>query len=155
MSEEPKKNPILEATKIQARAVIPIVKELEAEIGKERAHAIVGAAIAENYVKWRDKRSFDLNSHPGQTDDSKPSFPIEHDVVENTDETYGHNVVGCAFAEYFRSIGEPEIGALMTCGVDFAAEAHMRPDWEFNRTQTLMQGAPHCDFRWKRKVANT
>ena len=154
MSDAPKKNPILEATKIQARAVIPIVKELEAEIGKERAHAIVGAAIAKNYVKWRDKRGFDLNSHPGQTDDSEPSFPIAHDVVENTDNAYGHNVVGCAFAEYFRSIGEPEIGALMTCGVDFAAEAHMRPDWEFNRTQTLMQGAPHCDFRWKRKVAN-
>ena len=65
MSDGPKKDPILEATKIQARAVIPIVKELEAEIGKDRAHAIVGAAIAKNYVKWRDKRGFDVDSHPG------------------------------------------------------------------------------------------
>ena len=37
MSDAPKKNPILEATKIQARAVIPIVKALEAELGKAGA----------------------------------------------------------------------------------------------------------------------
>ena len=102
MSDEPKNNPILGATRTRARTVIPIVKELEAEIGKERANAIVGKAIAKNCVKRRDKRSFDLNPNPGQTDDSEPSFPIEHDVVEKTDETYGHDLVGCAFAEYSR-----------------------------------------------------
>jgi len=153
MSDSPKKDPILEATKIQARAVIPIVKALEKELGKERAHAIVGAAIADNYVAWRDKRGFVADSHPSTEDDGGPSFPVEKEVVEHSDDTYGHNITGCAFADYFRSIGEPEIGALMTCGVDFAAEAHMRPGWEFARTQTRMQGASHCDFRWRRKAA--
>lgn len=152
MTDAPNKDPILEATKIQARAVIPIVKALEQELGKERAHAIVGKAIAENYVKWRDKRGFEPDTHPGADDDNGPAFPVEKTVVENTDSAYGHNITGCAFADYFRSIGEPEIGALMTCGVDFAAEAHMRPGWEFDRTQTRMQGAPHCDFRWRRRV---
>ena len=37
-----------------------------------------------------------------------------------------------------RSIGAADVGALITCGVDFAAEAVLRPDWEFRRTQTLM-----------------
>lgn len=151
MSGEPKRDPILEATRIQARAVIPIVKALEAEIGKERAHAIVGKAIAENYVAWREKRGFVENGHPREADDEAPAFPVEKDVVEDTDDAYGHNITGCAFADFFRSIGEPEIGALMTCGVDFAAEARMRPGWEFSRTQTRMQGAPHCDFRWRKR----
>jgi hypothetical protein len=150
LADRPQKNPVLEATKIQARAVIPIVKALEAELGKERAHAIVGRAIADNYVTWRDRRGFEPDTHPG-TDDGM-GFPVEKTVVENNDDAYGHNITGCAFADYFRSIGEPEIGALMTCGVDFAAEAHMRPGWEFTRTQTRMQGAAHCDFRWHRKV---
>jgi hypothetical protein len=44
---------------------------------------------------------------------------------------------------------EPEIGALLTCGVDFATQAKLRPDWEFARTQTLMKGASYCDFRWR------
>ncbi|MGI9480275.1 MAG: L-2-amino-thiazoline-4-carboxylic acid hydrolase [Hyphomicrobiaceae bacterium] len=153
MSEDKSNNPILHATKIQARAVIPIVKELEKEIGKARAHAIVGKAIADNYVRWCDKRGFERDSHPSTEEDDGPDFPVEHEVVDNTPDSYGHNITGCAFAAYFQSIGEPEIGALMTCGVDFAAEAHKRPGWEFERTQTIMAGAPHCDFRWKRKTS--
>ena len=43
----------------------------------------------------------------------------------------------------------------MTCGVDFAAEELMRPTWAFERTQTLMQGANYCDFRWRRKPSET
>lgn len=139
---------ILEATKIQARAVIPIVKALEKELGKVRAHEIVGKAIAESYVQYREKRGFDLDSHPRVEQETGLDFPIEREVVEDTESSFGFNITGCQFAEYFRVIGEPEIGALMTCGVDFAAEAKMRPGWTFRRTQTRMQGAPHCDFRW-------
>ncbi|NKB57521.1 MAG: hypothetical protein GKS00_14440 [Alphaproteobacteria bacterium] len=122
-------NKILEAVKIQSRVVIPIVKALEAEIGKEQAHAIVGSAIAGAYVTHRERRGFEPNSHPRTEQESGMDFPVEREVVEDTETGYGHNITGCQFAEYFRSIGEPEIGALMTCGVDFAAEDLVRPDW--------------------------
>ncbi|WP_416899583.1 MAG: L-2-amino-thiazoline-4-carboxylic acid hydrolase [Minwuia sp.] len=149
------KTSVLDATKIQAKIVIPIVKKLEQELGKAEAHRIVGEAIAQNYVAWREKLGFEENSHPAEDREAgnAPAFPVEEEVVENTPGAYGHNITGCAFADHFRKIGEPEIGALMCCGVDFAAEARIRPDWEFTRTQTRMQGAPHCDFRWKRKGA--
>jgi hypothetical protein len=146
---------IVEATKIQARIVIPIVKALEKELGKERAHEIVGQAIAESYVAYREKLGFELNQHPrseGEGEGNKPAFPVERQVVEDTETSFGHNITGCGFADYFRAIGEPEIGALMTCGVDFAAEARMRPDWNFERTRTRMEGADICDFRWRRKA---
>jgi L-2-amino-thiazoline-4-carboxylic acid hydrolase len=78
---------------------------------------------------------------------------VESKVVEDTDTTFGVNMTKCRFAEYFKAIGEPEIGALLTCGVDFANEESLRPDWKFDRTQTLMQGAPFCDFRWRLKNA--
>ena len=58
----PMKTSILDATKIQARIVIPIVKALERELGKQAAHELVGRAIAENYVAWREKIGFDENS---------------------------------------------------------------------------------------------
>jgi hypothetical protein len=148
---------ILDATKIQARLVIPIVKALEAELGKEAAHDIVGRAIANNYVAWRDKIGFTKNAHPrdeGEGVDGAPTFPVEREIVEDSEEAFGHDITSCAFADYFRSIGEPEIGALITCGVDFAAEAHMRPDWEFSRSQTRMQGAPTCDFRWCKRAGD-
>jgi hypothetical protein len=58
------KTTALEAVKIQARAVIPIVRALERELGKERAHSIVGRAIAESYAEWQGKAVSARNSHP-------------------------------------------------------------------------------------------
>jgi predicted hydrocarbon binding protein len=142
---------VLDATKIQARAVIPIVKALEAEIGRERAHEIVGRAIGQSYIGVREQRGFELDSHPRTDDDGGLEFPVERQIVEDSEQRFGFNVTDCAFADYFRRIGEPEIGALMTCGVDFPAEARMRPGWTFERTQTRMQGAGYCDFRWRKK----
>jgi len=138
---------VLEAVQIQARAVIPIVKALERELGKARAHAIVGAAIADDYASWQSKRIPARNLHPRASQAN--AFPVEGKVVHDSDHAFGVDMVQCRFAEYFRGIGEPEIGALLTCGVDFANEALQRPAWEFRRTQTLMQGASHCDFRWR------
>lgn len=140
----------LEAVKIQARAIIPVVKALEAELGKEKAHAIVGKAIAESWGEFVASRVQERNTHPDQGG-AGVEYPVEAEIVENTDTSFGRNMTACAFADYFREIGEPEIGALLTCGVDFSVERRLRPDWEFTRTQTRMQGAPFCDFRWRLK----
>src|SRR5262245_20213047 len=138
---------VLDAIKIQARAVIPIVKALEAELGKTRAHTIVGNALGDDYARWQARRIPARNVHPRETSGAN-TFPVESVVVDDTETSFGVNMTSCRFAEYFKSIGEPDIGALLTCGVDFANEASLRPEWEFTRTQTLMKGASHCDFRW-------
>jgi hypothetical protein len=143
---------VLDAVRIQARAIIPVVKALEAELGKEKAHALVGRAIAESWASYLASRTPQRDGHPGDPG-AGPDFPIESEVVERTPDSFGFKVTACAFADHFRRIGEPEIGALLTCGVDFAAERTLRPGWEFRRTQTRMQGAPFCDFRWRRRPA--
>jgi L-2-amino-thiazoline-4-carboxylic acid hydrolase len=139
---------VLDAVKIQARVVVPIVKALEREIGRERAHAIVREAIAGSYAAWQAQRAHALNTHPREGNLAH-GLPVESEVVEDSETSFGVNMVRCQFAEYFRSIGEPAIGGLLTCGVDFATQAALRPDWEFQRSQTLMNGARHCDFRWR------
>ena len=138
----------LDAVKIQARILIPIVRVLEAELGKEKAHALVGRAIAEAHANYVGTRVTARDAHPS-AEIGAFSYPVESEVVENTEHSLAINMTACEFAKYFRSIGEPEIGALMTCGVDFAVNAKLRPSWDFARTQTQMQGAPFCDFRWR------
>ena len=138
----------LEAVKIQARVIIPIVKKLEQELGVDRAHSIVGDTLADTWADYTATRH-QAGTHPGKAGES--GFPVQELIVTNTEDEYAVNMTQCDFADYFRGIGEPEIGALMTCGVDFAVERRMRPDWLFSRSQTLMQGAEHCDFCWKRK----
>ena len=68
------------------------------------------------------------NSHP-RDNNIEEQFPIETEVVEDTDATCAINMTRCGFAEYFRAIGAADVGALLTCGVDFATEAVLRPDW--------------------------
>lgn len=140
----------LEIVKAQARVVIPIVKALEQELGRESAHALVGGAIADSWADFVVSRSAEIDSHPN-AGSLGFEFPVESEVVEDSDDRFGRNFTACAFADYFRRIGEPEIGSLLTCGVDFAVEERLRPGWEFTRTQTRMQGAAHCNFRWRRK----
>lgn len=49
-----------------------------------------------------------------------------------------------------KALGEPELGFLMVCTADFATAEGFGPDIRLTRTQTIMQGADHCDFRYRR-----
>jgi hypothetical protein len=51
----------------------------------------------------------------------------------------------------YKELGEPELGFLLACSSDFAFAEGLGPDINLTRTQTIMQGASHCDFRYKRQ----
>ena len=47
--------PLIEQVKIQAQVLVPLVKALQAELGEERANAIVRKALGELYRKYGEK----------------------------------------------------------------------------------------------------
>jgi hypothetical protein len=51
----------------------------------------------------------------------------------------------------YEQMGARDLGFLLSCNRDFAAFEGMAPELDFNRTQTRMQGASHCDFRYRTK----
>jgi hypothetical protein len=59
------------------------------------------------------------------------------------------DITHCRFAEFFRALGEPELGALLVCEADFDIAAAGDGEVSFTRDQTIMQGAPTCTFRYK------
>jgi hypothetical protein len=61
------------------------------------------------------------------------------------------NVTRCKYAELFRKLGEPELGAVMMCELDNHIAEAAGSEIELTRTQTLMQGATHCEFRYRMK----
>lgn len=137
----------LDALKIQARAVAPIVRALEARLGREEAYSLVGSAVAE---AWADHVAGGFTGSERPADMASP-FSTEAIIVTDADDEYRVDMTRCESADYFRNKGMPEIGALLSCGVDFAVERLRCPDWDFSRTQTLMMGADRCDFCWKKK----
>ena len=47
--------PLIEQAKIQAQVLVPLVKALQAELGEERANALVRKALGDQYRKFGEK----------------------------------------------------------------------------------------------------
>ena len=52
----------------------------------------------------------------------------------------------------YNEIGAPELGFLFVCSADFPMAEGFGAPVELTRTQTIMQGASHCDFRYRLKA---
>jgi hypothetical protein len=72
------------------------------------------------------------------------------------DETHLHfDVTRCRYAEMYRALGIPELGEVLSCQRDAALIEGFAPGVTLARTQTIMQGASHCDFRYARRGSDS
>jgi hypothetical protein len=71
---------------------------------------------------------------------------LEIDVKESSDTRYRYNVTRCKYAEMYREMGLGEIGHLLSCQRDGTFCEGYDQRLKLKRTQTIMQGASHCDF---------
>ena len=70
------------------------------------------------------------------------------DIVEQDSDHFGFNVTRCKFVEMYEEMGARDLGFLLSCNRDFASFEGMAPILNFARSQTQMEGASHCDFRY-------
>jgi hypothetical protein len=71
---------------------------------------------------------------------------LEREVIEASDTRYRFNVTRCKYAEMYRDMGLGEIGHLLSCQRDGTFCEGYDKRLKLKRTQTIMQGASHCDF---------
>jgi hypothetical protein len=76
---------------------------------------------------------------------------LDYEVLRQSADAFDVNVTGCRFARFYQELGEPELGFLLVCSLDFPMAEGYDADVELKRTQTIMQGASHCDFRYALK----
>ena len=74
---------------------------------------------------------------------------VTFEMIRQDKEALEFDVTDCRFAEFFRALGEPELGALLVCATDFDIVAAGGGEVGLTRDQTLMQGAPSCTFRYR------
>ena len=151
MAEPSGDGPLVERVKIQAELLVPIVRTLEAELGVERAHELVRRALGEHYrdiaARWVAARgslgaldTFVRVSTAGGALDVTNEMP--------SDSGLSFDVTGCRYADFYRAIGEPELGFLLVCSSDHDLVDGM-PGVSLDREQTIMQGAETCTFRYR------
>jgi len=80
---------------------------------------------------------------------TRPGSVIPGPKPRHDKEALEFDITHCRFAEFFRALGEPELGALLICETDFDIAAAGSGEVSFTRDQTIMQGAPSCMFRYK------
>jgi L-2-amino-thiazoline-4-carboxylic acid hydrolase len=148
---------VLEQAKIQAQVLVPLVKALQAELGEERANAVVRKALGDIYRRlgeqwWRAKDSPHVGENMAQAFAAfAKGDAIDYSVRAQSQDSYEIDVTGCRYAQFYQELGEPELGFLLVCGLDFPFAEGFGPDIKLTRTQTIMQGASHCDFRYQRR----
>jgi hypothetical protein len=149
--------PVIEQAKIQAQVLIPLVKTLQAELGEERANAIVRRALGDLYRElgdkwWRAHGSSNLGDSVASAFDTfAAGDALDYEVVKQTPDAFEISVTGCRYAKFYNELGAPELGFLFVCSSDFPMAEGFGPDVQLTRTQTIMQGASHCDFRYALK----
>jgi hypothetical protein len=147
---------LLEESKLQADVIIPILNALRREIEIERANGIVFEALRS---RLRSRYQELAAKTPGGPKEKwaaiSASMSIGSDIdiewIDGKLETFAFNVTRCRYAELFRELGEPELGTVLLCELDNHIAEAAGPEIELTRTQTLMQGASRCEFRYRMK----
>lgn len=145
---------VLKRREIEARILAPLLEALAKEFGGERVREIAREVIVriarEQGQKLAEAAGGNSLAH---FSDSlacwKKDDALSMDVLEQSDERLSFNVTRCRYAELYRALGVPELGAILSCNRDYSLIEGFNDEVSLTRTQTIMQGASHCDFRFQ------
>jgi hypothetical protein len=145
---------VLTRREAEARIVAPLLEALGAEFGRERVMEIARQVI-EQVARQQGTElaqalgGCSLLQFAGALEAWKKGDAMEMDVLEQNEERFHFNVTRCRYAEMYQVLGIPELGRTLSCSRDFALVEGFNPEIELERTQTILGGAPFCDFRYQ------
>jgi hypothetical protein len=153
--------PILTQRRIEAAFAKGVYDEMKAELGEATAKRILANAV----IKLARQAAADMAREAGgevSLDSFRAILPrwtaedaLRIEVLKATDDEFHFNVTRCRYAEMYRAMGLADLGATLSCNRDGAFCEGYDSRLKLERTQTLMAGAGHCDFRyrWEHKQA--
>jgi predicted ArsR family transcriptional regulator len=147
---------VLTRREVEARIIAPVVDALSTEFGRERVIEIVKSAI----IKLAQMQGSALADQMGGNSLNEfaeslqfwtQDNALEISVIEQSSDVFSFDVTRCRYAELYRALGIPELGAVLSCNRDSALIEGFNDHVELTRTQTIMSGASYCDFRYRRQ----
>jgi hypothetical protein len=152
--------PTLVKRRLQAQVIGPIFAEMVAELGEEKAAAILERAIRKAAIA--EGREFAAKAPDGKT--SMADFvrlyelwthggSLEIEVLKADDKTFDFNVTRCRYAEMYKEMGLGHIGHILSCARDGTFCEGYDPAIKLTREKTIMAGDGCCTFRYSRETA--
>lgn len=150
--------PMIEQRRIEAELVRDFYHVLQKSMPKAAAQEIIRAAIASSAI--RQGQAFasavghppDLEDFAGHAAAWDANNALDREVLHASPDRLDYNITRCAYADMYKEMGLQEIGHLLSCNRDAAFCAGYSKDMRLTRTQTIMEGAPYCDFRYRMKT---
>ena len=147
--------PTLTKRRLQAEVIGPIHAEMVAQLGEEKANAILDAAIRKAAIAEGRYFAAKADGHTSMADFVKlyelwtADRALEMKVLKADDETFDFDIVRCRYAETYKEMGLGKIGHLLSCNRDGTFCQGYDPNITLERKQTIMEGAPCCTFRYR------
>jgi hypothetical protein len=144
--------PMLERRRIEAAILKHVYETLEASHGTEVAQRTIAEAVRRSAMAQAGQMAASVGGKTSlQTFIDRQELwtrggALEREVIEESASRYRFNVTRCKYAEMYRDMGLGEIGHLLSCQRDGTFCEGYDPRIKLKRTQTIMQGASHCDF---------
>jgi len=144
---------ILRRREIEARILAPIVDALGEEFGRDKVLEVVRKVIVKiaqtqgRELAERLGRS-DLDSFAGSLGTWSKDGALELRILNRDAKSLDFDVTGCKYAAMYRGLGIEELGGILSCSRDAAFVEGFNENITLARTQTILQGAPVCDFRF-------
>jgi predicted hydrocarbon binding protein len=152
----PPKLPLVHQRAIEARMAAAMIEGYAEAIGHRPALDIAGRVI--RHLARETGRALAAERGSNTLDDlaelifriwcAEDALTIE--ILEQSPSRLYFNVVRCGYAEQYEQMGLKDYGFCLSCNRDGAFSEGFNPGIRLTRTQTIMEGAPFCDFRFKR-----
>ncbi|MEO8756871.1 MAG: L-2-amino-thiazoline-4-carboxylic acid hydrolase [Devosia sp.] len=131
---------------LEVQAQIPLVRAMEAALGKPQAHALVRAALDKANRANVAKRGslLDIETLAAEFAGFGEGVRYEFETIEQTETTLRNDVTHCDYAEFMEQIGARDLGQLLICDGDFAMADEL--GLKLERNTTCMAGDGACNF---------
>jgi len=145
---------VLTRREIEARISVPLINAFIRELGQEKTKNIVREVIEslarEAGAQLKEQAGGNSLAHFMEaTALWREDDAYEEELLEQTEKKLSYNITRCRYAEMYKEIGYGELGFYLSCSRDFALIEGFNPKISLTRTQTIMEGADYCDFRYE------
>jgi hypothetical protein len=144
---------VLTRREVEARILKPVVEALAEEFGRERVLKVLAKTIVQlAHTQGAELAEMMGGNSAAHFNASRQYWTrggaLEIELLEQDDRRLAFNVTRCRYAELYQALGLAELGATLSCNRDFSLIGGFNPEATLERTQTIMEGAAYCDFRY-------
>jgi hypothetical protein len=143
---------ILKRREIEARILQPMLEAFAAELGWEKVKEILAAEIqkvARSQGASLARGGCSLHHYAALLENWSKGDALVIEMLRQDEAHLEYDVTRCRYAELYQQLGLSELGTLLSCNRDYGLLEGFNPRIDFIRTQTIMEGAERCDFRFR------